>query len=226
MISNFGRKLGQGLGEKARQTSLLSVYEQHRPSIKTGDVLAFSGNAGFSKFIRWSTGSIYSHVGIVLNTNLGGGFGDSVLVIESRTETIGTDAAGVKLLKGVQLQWLSKRILMYDGAVWLLPLKKPLPEEGKHKMQAWLRETNNKITPYDSVQLMGAGLDLFDRMKLSYSSEDLSTLFCSELVTKALQIAGVVDASLSPSEQTPRDVVNFPIYNAPILFKSDSDPVG
>lgn len=217
--------IGSGIGSFLRKQSLLSNYEQYRPQIKTGDVIGFSGNAGFSKFIRWSTGSIYSHVGIVLNVNLSSGGEDSVLIVESRTETQGKDAAGAKLMKGVQLHWLSKRILGFDGAAWLFPLKQPLSPDGAAKMQAWLRQTNNKIVPYDSVQTLGAGLDMFDKVGLTYSNEDLSTLFCSELVAKALQIAGVVDSQLNPSEQTPGDVVNYPIYGKPIQFKSDSDPV-
>lgn len=218
--------IGSGIGTYLRKQSLLSTYEQYRPQIKTGDVIGFSGNAGFSKFIRWATGSIYSHVGIVLNVNLTSGGDDSVLIVESRTDTQGKDAAGAKLIKGVQLHWLSKRILGFDGAAWLFPLKQPLNQDGEAKMQAWLRQTNNKIVPYDSVQTLGAGLDLFDRVGLTYSNEDLSTLFCSELVAKALQIAGVVDPKLNASEQTPGDVVNYPIYGKPIQFKSDSDPIG
>lgn len=217
--------IGRGIGTYLRKQSLLSTYEQYRPQIKTGDVIAFSGNAGFSHFIRWATGSVYSHVGIVLNTNLGSGGDDSILIVESRTETQGKNAAGAKLIKGVQLHWLSKRILAFDGAVWLFPLKQELEQDNRAKMQSWLRQTTNKVVPYDSVQTLGAGLDLFDRVGLTYSGEDLSTLFCSELVAKALQIAGVVDSKLNPSEQTPSDVVNYPIYGSSVQFKSDSDPI-
>ena len=53
--------IGEGVGQYFRKQSLLTTYEQYRSQIKTGDVIAFSGNAGFSHFIRWATGSIYSH---------------------------------------------------------------------------------------------------------------------------------------------------------------------
>jgi hypothetical protein len=54
----------------------------------------------------------------------------------------------------------------------------------------------------------------------SHVAMDLSALFCSELVTAALQIADVVDPYINPSKQTPADVVNFPCFShPPILIK-------
>jgi hypothetical protein len=202
-----------------RENSSLEQYERYRPQIKSGDVIAFSGNEGFSKLIKWASGSMFSHVGIVLNTNLSGELGGSVLIVESTVETRVQDATNSEVIKGVQLHWLSKRILMYDGAVWWVPLKQPLPQEGLEKMQSWLRQTNNQRVPYDYVQVMGAGLDMFERLGIT-NRTSLSTLFCSELVTKALQTAGIVDSALNPSEQTPNDVVNFPCFDAGLPFKS------
>jgi hypothetical protein len=201
-----------------RTPSNLNVYEQSREQMKTGDVIAFSGKAGFSSLIKWATNSPYSHVGMVLTAHLGGGFGESVLIIESTTETDLTDVDNRQVIKGVQLHWLSKRIKMYEGEVFWVPLKDPLPPEGSVEMEAWLRKTHNQKVPYDSVQVMGAGLDLFERLGLG-NQPDFSKLFCSELVARALQIAGVVDPNLSASEQTPKDVVDFPCLQAPILLK-------
>lgn len=202
-----------------REQSSLELYERYRPQIKSGDVIAFSGNEGFSKLIKWATGSMFSHVGIVLNTNLSGGLGRSVLIVESTVETRVTDATNSEVIKGIQLHWLSKRVLFYNGSVWWVPLKEPLPKEGLEKMQSWLRQTHNQRLPYDYVQVMGAGLDMFERLGLT-NRTSLSTLFCSELVTKALQIAGVVKSGLNPSEQTPNDVVEFSCFQAGLPLKS------
>lgn len=216
--------IGSAFGNAFRKESLLHRYEQHRPQMKTGDVVAFSGNTGFSDLIKWATGSTFSHVGIVLKLQMSGGFGDSVMVVESTTETRHQDASDTQLIKGVQMNWLSKRTLMYDGSVWWVPLKHPLPPEGRVKAEAWLRETHNQRVPYDSVQVMGAGLDLFDRLGLD-NEEDVSRLFCSELVTKAFKEAGLLSAEINPSEQTPADVVNFACLSDPILLKADSKPI-
>ncbi len=203
-----------------RKPSPISAYERHRPQIKTGDVIAFSGNAGFSGLIKWATRSIYSHVGIVLNANLDGEFGGSVLIVESTTETHHLDALNQEVIKGVQLHWLSKRMMMYDGSVWWVPLKKPLSPDGLERMQSWLRQTHNQRVRYDMVQVAGAGLDFFDKLGL-VNHPDFSNLFCSELVTKALLHGGAIDPHLNPSEQTPKDVVNFPCFDEPVFLKRD-----
>ncbi|TVR14494.1 MAG: hypothetical protein EA395_02555 [Phormidium sp. GEM2.Bin31] len=218
--------IGAAFGNAFRRESILARYEQHRPQIKTGDVIGFSGNTGFSDVIKWGTGSMYSHVGIVLTASMGGGFGDSVLVVEATTETSHQVASkgGKELIKGVQMNWLSKRTLMYDGSVWWFPLKEPLSPEGRSKMEAWLRETHSQRVPYDNIQVLGAGIKLWERLGLS-GREDLSRLFCSELVTKALRVAGVVDPEINPSRQTPADVINFPCLDHPVLLKGDSTPV-
>ena len=204
-----------------RQTSSINEYEQNRDKMKTGDVIAFSGNKGAAHFIKWASNSQYNHVALVLETDLGGGFGKSVLVIESTPVLEPRDAEGRKAIKGVQINWLSRDLDLYNGKVWWVPLKQPLAPDKLVEMQSWLRQTYNERKPFDTVQALGSGFDLLDRLGL-VNPPDLSRLFCSELVTKALQIAGVVDPSLDPSEQTPGDVVKFPCFvQNPILIKPD-----
>lgn len=205
----------------SREASRLYQYEKVRSQMKTGDVIAFSGTTGFSDFIKLATRSPYSHVGIVLKADFGGGFGESILMVESTTETSIRDYNKKEAIKGVQIHWLSKRIEMYQGSVWWVPLQKPLEIEGQHEMEAWLRQTYNHRVPYDFVQIYGAGIDIFDRYGLE-NDPDFSTLFCSELVAKALQVGGAVDEKVNPSELTPRDIVYLPcLQQPPIALKID-----
>jgi hypothetical protein len=202
-----------------RVGSNLATYEQYRSQMQTGDVIAFSGNVGFSNVIKWATKSQYSHVGIVVKAALGSGFGDSILIIESTLETNVLDAQNKQAIKGIQMHWLSKRIELYNGSVYWLGLKNPLHPEKQAKMEAWLRQTNNKKVPYDYLQIYNAAIDWFDELGLSNQPE-FSTLFCSELVAKALQIAGAIEPSLNASEKTPGDVVNFPCFKDPVVLKA------
>jgi hypothetical protein len=48
-----------------------------------------------------------------------------------------------------------------------------------------------------------------------------STLFCSELVTRALQLAGVVDSRVDPASQTLANVVSFSCFEKPVQIKGD-----
>ena len=203
----------------SRNPSSIETYEQYRSQMKTGDLIAFSGNAGFSNVIKWATRSPYSHVGIVVKCNLGSGFGDSILVMESTLQTSVLDANNKTAIKGIQMHWLSKRIDLYSGSVYWLGLKKPIAPAKKAEMESWLRKTHNEKVPYDYVQIYNAAIDWFDEVGLSNQPE-FSSIFCSELVAKALQIAGVIDSNLNASEQTPDDVVKFPCYKEPVELKA------
>lgn len=197
----------------------MSSYQQIRSSMKTGDVIAFSGKGRVSNIIKWVTHSHFSHVGIVLDSYMGEGLGKSILLVESTSLVNLADAMTGEVIKGVQLQWLSKRLEFYDGEAWWLPLKKEIPENSRYAMQHWLRKHHAQRTPYDSLQAMGAGVDIFDRLQL-YNEPDFSSLFCSELVSKAFQVAGLLPETLNPSEQTPENVAQFAFLGEPIQLKN------
>ena len=185
-------------------------YKTIRPTLKTGDVIAFSGKGRASNLIKWKTNSDYSHVGMVLDTVMGG-LGKTVMLVESTSLVNIPDAETKELWKGVQIHILSNRLDNYDGKAWVLPLKNPISDTKQIEMQRWLRKKHQEKTPYDTVQALGAGMDLFDNLGLE-NDVDFNSLFCSELVTKALQIADVVDCNINPSEMTPADVGRFSCF--------------
>lgn len=43
-------------------------YAKFREKMKPGDVIAFGGKGRFSELIKWSTKSVVSHVGVILQT--------------------------------------------------------------------------------------------------------------------------------------------------------------
>ena len=45
-------------------------YEDARPEMKPGDVIAFGAKGHFSEIIKFSTRSLVSHVGIILQTKV------------------------------------------------------------------------------------------------------------------------------------------------------------
>ena len=191
----------------AREPTDLPDYEFYRPMMKCGDVVAFGGKGAFSRVIKWRWNSPYSHVGLVYRTQIEAG-GDSVFLVESTTLSNIPDAVTGDRRKGVQLHWLSKRLTSYDGEAWWVPLLEPLELGPRSEMVAWLRQTHDARVPYDTDQAMGAGLDFWDSWGLE-NDPDYSRLFCSELVTRALQIAGRVESRVNPSETSPAEVVAF-----------------
>lgn len=208
--------LGQGYGHMETN---LSMYERIRPQMKTGDVIAFSGNGLVSEIIKRKTRSEISHVGMVYSTRMEG-FGDSVMLIESTTLTSSPDAKTGKIFKGVQLQLLSQRLSCYDGSVMWLPLKDKLLPHHEDEMLHWLRTRHASETSYDAFQAILSAIDLFDWFPGVENDACFSELFCSELVSKALQIADIIPDWINPSEQTPADVVKYDIYKKAVLLKT------
>lgn len=182
-------------------------YSELRPQLKVGDVIAFSGKSIISNLIKFATRSDISHVGIVLESN-SPELGHMVHIIESTSLATTPDVITKELFVGVQIQQLSRRLETEEGQVYYVPLKSPIGEYNKAAMVDWLRYKHTQRTPYDSVQALGSGLDLLDGLGLE-NEIDFSKLFCSELVTKALQLAGKVDLEINPSEMTPEDVMKF-----------------
>ncbi|MEM8845370.1 MAG: hypothetical protein AAGB35_10065 [Pseudomonadota bacterium] len=188
-------------------------YSDIRGSLKTGDMIAFSGNGLISNLIKWKTNSPISHVAIVLSTQTSD-LGDFVFICESTTLTTTADAITKELWQGVQIQLLSSRINHYDGDIYIHPLTNHLSDQSKQTMVQWLRKKHQDKTPYDSKQALGSGLDLFDSI-VGENTPDFSSLFCSELVTKALQLGGAVSTQLNPSEMTPVDCTEFSCFDQP-----------
>lgn len=199
----------------------LELYEQNCSQMKPGDVIAFSSDMGFSRVIKAATKSIFSHVGIILQVYPDTDLANSVRMVESTTEVNHLDTDNEKFIKGVQQHWLSERLYLYQGQAWLVPLRNSLEAEGLQRMQSWLRQIHKTQVPYDKVQAIAAGvfnIEFSVFQKLKYES-DFRYLFCSELVTRALQLAGCVGQYIEASRQTPRNVVEFECFNPPILIK-------
>ena len=191
-------------------------YESLRHKMKTGDTIAFSDDSVVSKIIREATGSRYSHVGLVVRSEIKG-FGDSVLLAESHAWAEGEDVIHLEMVRGLQIHFLSDRIQGHKGDICWVPLIQAIPEELRLKAMAWLREKHKKRTRYDFSQAMGAGIDVWE--KRFGNQPDFTKLFCSEMNSKFLQIAEMILSGINPSEQTPEDVVKFPCMLLPVKIK-------
>ncbi len=175
----------------------MEAYANLRPQMKTGDIVLFSGKGGISTGIKWFTNSRWSHVGMVLRLIEW----DAVLLWESTTLSNIADVESGKERKGVQIVPLSERIKKYDGEISVRMLdQKPTPE--MHKELSLLRE-EVKGRPYEKskIELFKAAYDgPFGR-----NNEDLSSLFCSELVAEAYQRMGLLSEDKASNEYTPKD---------------------
>jgi hypothetical protein len=195
----------------------LSRYDELRPQMRHGDVIAFGGKSRLSEIIKWRTRSQFSHVALVLRWALNGGFGDTLMICEATTLTDLPDAWSNEVIQGVQLHRLSERLASYRGSAWWCGLRAPLIESLHESADKWLRTTHERRVRYDSLQAIGAGIDWWDR--LGFRNEaDFDTLFCSELVGRYHQLAGLWSPDENMSEKTPEDIAHAHYLHLPQLI--------
>lgn len=187
------------------------LYQDARPQMKAGDVIAFSGKGDFSEIIKWATRASVSHVGVILQTKLlidgdpqSGVFNQ---IIES------TSLNG---FSGVTVSRLSDRLDTYGGELWWLPLRKDIQTSmDKKKFYDFLIHQERK--EYDMPQAIKSALDALDRVPVighvTHNAEDFSRFFCSELVAAGLEAAGAI-SHINASEVTPIDLCSFSLFES------------
>ncbi len=172
-------------------------YSTIRPTLKTGDLIAFGGRTFISANIKMITKSNVSHVGMVLRVNTEQASVPIIMIVESTS--LGTGFSGVTISR------LSTRIESSDDDIWILPVAGARNIAG---IETYLISTLG--VPYDYKQALGSAIDFIDDQ-----DKDLNKLFCSELCNEVyLQnlLTNAKAVPLNSSEQTPIDVCNLAIY--------------
>jgi hypothetical protein len=173
-------------------------YDEIRGQLKTGDIVLFSGKGGISAGIKWGTLSRWSHVGMILNLEEY----DFVTIWESTTLSNVADLDHKKPRKGVQLVPLSARVNKYTGDIAIRQLEGVAFDSGNIKELMQLRrELTGREYEQDRIELIKAAYD----GPFGHNEEDLSSLFCSELVAEAYQQLGLVTKEKNSNEYTPAD---------------------
>ncbi len=177
---------------------MTSKYLGIRDTLNTGDIVLFSGRGFVSTAIKCISCSKWSHVGMVVKSaELG-----AVLLWETTTLSKIKDINFDDVRQGVQLVPLSERIRQYEGEI---AVRKLQAERSPFMLRqlALLRE-EVKGRPYEDnyLELVRSVYD----GAMGENEEDLSSLFCSELIAEAYQRMGLLhDADLPSNELTPAD---------------------
>jgi hypothetical protein len=162
------------------------TYEEIRPKLQTFDIVLFRGRGLASLIIRWVCSIFrlrftkYSHIGLVVLDS------ERVLLFEA-------------VPSGVHLVALSDAIAKYDGDVYIRQLVGKRTMKMLHDLYGFIQRTIGK--PYEKhlIELMGAATPLH------IGSADNTDFFCSELVTRIYQMAGLVSGIPLAKEYEPDD---------------------
>jgi len=177
-----------------------------------GDIIAFGGDNNVSKMIKAATNSVVSHVAIVINS-------PSNLSV-NEDEIVFMEANFAK--KMVCISTLSDKLENFSGYMWHLPLSATLRSDlmNSTDLHAFLEAQLHK--PYDTTQALKSAVDCLDNFPFckngaTYNEEDFREVFCSELVTGALE-AGKLIGEVNASEVTPIEICQWEIFE-PTYFQ-------
>ena len=179
-------------------------YKDMRDQLKTGDIILFSGKGGISDGIKFFTVSKWSHVGMIYRLDNPLDPESSMFCWESTTLSDIKDADTGKLTKGVQRVELSERLERCFSKGYEISVR-PLSETLTDDMILALNNFRHKVSgrPYekDKIELLKAAYEGI----LGDNKEDLSSLFCSELLAEAYQNMGLLTEKVPSNEYTPND---------------------
>ena len=188
-------------------------YDQIRSTLKTGDIVLFSSGVICMKIWKRLTGSRWTHVGIVVYEKKF----KQMLLWESVMSAGLCDVDTYENKKGVQSVLLRQKVRGYKGEVAIRRLT--VAEKKRKKMRKNLREFRKEVRNRDyekfRTQILKAFCDEFSKGKyqkkernifLRFFSaiveekwglrkeniEDLSSIFCSELIAEAYQRMGLL----------------------------------
>jgi hypothetical protein len=169
-------------------------------TLKTGDIVLFSGKSGFSRSIKWFTWSPWTHIGMILRIPQ---FSDPLIWESLRVPEL-PDAIDGTMKSGVQLLHYKDRVQACTCAVGIRSLNQPISDDMYNKLIEFRESVKNR--PYESsfLELIRAAWDgPFGR-----NEENLESLFCSELIAEAYQTMGLLQCDKkggAPSnEYTPK----------------------
>lgn len=198
-------------------------YEVISQQIKPGDIIAFSGSSLFSRWAKFTSDSVVTHVAIVMQTNVfdttTGSYFNQVI-----------EATTYNGERGVMLNKLCDRVNTYRGDMWWLPLGDKARKNFELNQQSFFRFMFAQDgAAYDIRQLFGSVIDVFDDHPvfgpLTYNKEDFTRWFCSELVAEGLRKAGVING-VNASEVTPVDICRFAIFDKKyVQIKGEGKPI-
>ncbi|NQZ57958.1 MAG: hypothetical protein HRT88_10905 [Lentisphaeraceae bacterium] len=177
----------------------MSLYDDLRDDLQTGDLVLFSGGTIMSRFIRFFGRSNWSHLGMVVVDKVY----DQVLIYQATPVDKIEDFYSGAAKKGVQINALSDVIKKYDGGVAIRQLTNfERTDEVISSVTKFRKEMKDKPFEEDYLEFVKA---CYDGPFGDNDNEDLSALFCSELVAEAYQRMGILSDSIPSNEYTPKD---------------------
>jgi len=169
--------------------------------LETGDMILFNGNYFLSRFIEIITGSIYSHVAIIIkNPNFLGEKYEGTYILESGYEDK-KDVENNRIKFGVQLTNFEELLKNYNGKIYVRKLNCERNHDFEQKVIDFHSDVHN--LPYD--------LNPIDWFKAKFNIDigniqKKNTFWCSALVSYFYVKLGFLDNNIPWTLIKPQDL--------------------
>ena len=175
----------------------MTGYKSLRDKMNTGDIVLFSGKGPTSAFLKLAMKSKWTHVAVAWMMPEY----DMLCIFESTMLSSLANVDTGEPRKGVQIVPASTKIEGYNGDVYVRGLFKVDITPKIPDLVKFRRQVNGRPYEQDALELAKAALD----GPFGQNTEDLSSLFCSELVAEFYQVAGLLGSSTPSNEYIPDD---------------------
>jgi hypothetical protein len=207
MQSSSDQPHGRAPGE------LLPAFEELRPALDSGDVLLFGGDGLVCSTIKAVTRSRWSHVALVVRPHPAG----PPLLWEATAAPELPDLVRHEIRPGVNLFDLEQWVRHYAGRTALRRLHVARTEAMRAALLAFFHEVHGRPFEQRRLQLFRS---MYDGPLGANREEDLSSLFCSELVAASYQRMGLLSPHPPSNEYTPRDFSSDRETPLPLLLEA------
>jgi hypothetical protein len=188
----------RGSKNKAKPARLLPAFAELRSTLDSGDLVLFGGDSPVCRRLKRLMRSRWSHVGLVARA---AGI-DRPLLWEATADTDLKDVVTGQVKAGVQMVDLEEWITHYAGETAIRKLRVERTAEMRAALASFLQEVHGRPYERNGLELLRA---TYEGPLGKNRREDLSSLFCSELVAAAYQRMGLLPAEPPSNEYTPRD---------------------
>jgi len=182
----------------------------HDLNLKPGDILLFSNSDWYGRIIKTFTGSKWTHVGMIVEWN-------GQLCLFEATSSLLKSGVGYSLSGKVRTIFLEDILNTYDGTVALRRLTRPLTKKQLLKLEQTVQRYIGVSYERNLSELFKSAIDapkwwysipILNKIVSYFSDnkEDLSSIFCSELVVTVFREIGVGSYAQPSNEFTPADL--------------------
>tara|TARA_R110000744_G_scaffold285481_1_gene396846 strand:- start:29 stop:598 length:570 start_codon:yes stop_codon:yes gene_type:complete len=152
-------------------------------NLKTGDIILFSGKCFVSRVIKFVTNSPWSHIGMIVNNPEH----DTPMLYESSHD------------HGVRLTPFNEYRRAFVGDMALRRLKHDLSDKEHYRLRIFKNQVRGTPFEANAVQMLAS----VPAWWFLSSREDLSSMFCSELVAQCYKEIGLLGQDRASNKYTP-----------------------